>query len=141
MSARTVIHRVSVNASMFAAAPPKRAPVPDAATPPNGHVGLVVDGLVVDVDDAGRDAPGQVESAHHVAGEDAERQAVFAVGGELRGLVDAESNRTTGATGPNTSFAYAGIVGGDVGQHRRPVEQPLVRAAGGEPRTGRRHST
>ena len=54
MSGRTVSHWVSVNASMFAVAPPRREPVPDAPTPPNGAYGLVGDGLLVDVDDARR---------------------------------------------------------------------------------------
>ncbi len=33
---RTVTHCVSVNASIFHSAPPKREPVPEEATPPNG---------------------------------------------------------------------------------------------------------
>src|SRR5699024_314983 len=33
---RTVSHCVSVNASILAAAPPKRDPVPESPTPPNG---------------------------------------------------------------------------------------------------------
>ena len=44
------------NPSMFAE-PPSRAPAPESFTPPNGLFGLVVDGLVVDVHDAGRDPP------------------------------------------------------------------------------------
>src|ERR1017187_7988016 len=48
-----------------------------------GSVGLVVDRLVVNVHDAGRDLPGQVEAAHDIAREDPEREAVVAVGGEL----------------------------------------------------------
>ena len=35
-SARTVTHCISVNASMFATGPPKRDPVPEEPTPPNG---------------------------------------------------------------------------------------------------------
>jgi hypothetical protein len=34
------------------------------------------------VHDAGRDLPRQVEAAHHVPGEDAERQPLFGLGGE-----------------------------------------------------------
>ncbi len=64
---RAVIQRVSVKASMLAAPPPKREPVPEAPDAAEGGVGLVVHGLVVDVHDAGGDPVGELEAAHHVA--------------------------------------------------------------------------
>jgi len=65
MSPRMVTQRVSVKASRLAV-PPKRAPVPGVHDAAERYVGLVVDGLLVHVDDPGRDAPGQVKASHHV---------------------------------------------------------------------------
>src|SRR6202000_2946169 len=88
-------------------------------------VGLVVDGLVVDVHDPGGDLAGQLQAAHDVAGQDAEREAVLAVGGELGGVLGGgerhhRSHRAEDLAG------VGGHLRRDVGQHCGPVEQPVV---------------
>ena len=79
--------RVSVNASRLAAAPPNRAPVPTRRRRRTGMLAssFTVWSLMCTM--PGRDPLGDLQAAHHVRGEDAERQAVLGVRGELDGLV------------------------------------------------------
>src|SRR6201999_806816 len=98
-------------------------------------VRLVVDGLVVDVHDPGGDPAGQLQAAHHVAGQDAQGQAVLAVGGELGRVLGGGERHHRGHRAEH--LVGVGRHGrGHVGQHGRPVEQPLVGAARGQPATG-----
>jgi hypothetical protein len=110
-----VIQRVSVNASMFAAPaePCAGAGGRDAA---ERHEGLVVDRLVVDVHQAGRDALGELQPLQYVPGEDAQRQPVLAVAGERDGLVERAGAvsvpsrpRRRPRTGPRTTVWWSPV--------------------------------
>src|ERR1700722_10093762 len=95
-------------------------------------VRLVVDGLLVDMHDTGRYLPGQLEAAHDVPGQNAEGQAVLALGRQLgrvfrRGEPQHRGHRAEYLVGVRRR------VRGDLGQHGRRVEQALVAAARGEP--------
>ena len=103
--------------------------------PAEGCVRLVVDGLVVDVHQAGRDPCRDVEAARHIRGEDAQRQPV---GGVVR-----EPDRVLDGVEPDdwrhrTEDLFGVCRAGHrhVGQHRRAVEQLVVRPAGGETGAG-----
>src|SRR5258708_19559256 len=97
------------------------------------RVRRVVDRLVVDVHDAGRDLPGELEAPHDVPGKDAEREPVLGISRELRRFV-----RGGEADNGGDRAEYLAGVGrhgrGYVSQHRRGVEQSLVGAARREPR-------
>ena len=88
---------------------------------------VVAQRLVVDVRGAGGNALGQGQSGSDIGGEDAQRETVFGVGGQLHGLVERRKARDA-----SDRAEYLLIVGGNagsgVGQHRGPIEQPLVGA-------------
>ena len=96
-------HWVSVNASRLAAAPPSRRAGAGVLDPAERDGRLVVDGLVVDVHQAARDPLGDLQAAHHVAGEDAQGQPVRRVARRAATASSTVSKRTTGATGPKIS--------------------------------------
>ncbi len=85
--------------------------------------------------DAGGDAAGQVQALHDVAGEDAEGKTVFAVGGELGRLVRGGERHDRGHRAEDLT-SVSRHLRRDVGQHGRPVEQPLEGTAGGQPGPG-----
>ena len=88
---------------------------------------VVAQRLVVDVRGAGGNALGQGQSGSDIGGEDAQRETVFGVGGQLHGLVERRKARDA-----SDRAEYLLIVGGNagsgVGQHRGPIGQPLVGA-------------
>ena len=83
----------------------RRAGRPDAAERVHD---LVAHGLVVDVDDAARDAVGDLEAAHDVVRQDARATARSRCPLASFTASSSESNATTGATGPKISSWYAG---------------------------------
>src|SRR6266566_201701 len=92
---------------------------------------LVVDGLVVDVDDAAGDALGQFHALHHVPCEDSKRQSVLRVACKAGSLVERREPYHRG-------YRAEDLV--DIGWHARcnigedggPVEQSFVAATGRE---------
>ena len=82
--------------------------------------------------DPRRDPLGERQPAHRVAGEHAQGQPVGGVGGERDGLVlGAEPHDRRHR--PEDLLPVGGRVDADPVQDRRPVEQPVEGAAGGEP--------
>ena len=98
-----VTQRVSVNASRLAV-PPKRAPVPEAKTPPNGVFGAssTVWSLMCTMPVGIRRARSRprITSAVRMP-----RDRPCSVSPASLAASSAVANRTTGATGPNTAFA------------------------------------
>ena len=91
-----VTHWTSVNASRLActaAVPGPGARLADAA---EGNQRLVVDRLVVDVHQPGRNPLGQRQALHHIAGQNAEGQAVFGAAGQPDRLVEAGERHDRG---------------------------------------------
>src|SRR5690606_27480925 len=82
-----------------------------------------------------RDLVGQLQAAHRVPGEDAQRQAVVGVGGQPYRLLgggepDDRRDRT------EHLLRVRGHVATYLVEHGRPVEQPVVPATGGQPGAG-----
>ena len=122
---------------MLACGPPCREPVPEAPDAAERRDRLVVDRLVVDVHQPGRDPLGQLQPGVDVAGQDAQRQPVVGAGGQLRDLVERGERRHRGDRAEDL-LLVRGRVDRDVAEHRRPVEQPLVGATGAHRRARRR---
>jgi hypothetical protein len=98
-----VTQRVSVNASRLAL-PPKRAPVPEARTPPNGVFGAssMVWSLMWTIPVGIRRARSRPRITSRVR---MPRDSPYSVSPASLAASSAVENRITGATGPNTSFA------------------------------------
>src|SRR5262245_7190744 len=94
--------------------------------------GVVVDGLVVDMDDPGRDLLSDLPAAHDIPRDDAQTQPVRRGPRHLDGVVD-RAVRPYRCDRAEDLLGVRRTVLVDVGQHRGPVVQPVIRAAGGEP--------
>jgi len=94
-----------------------------------GSPGFVSHRLIVDVDDAGAEAAGELDGALQGLGDHADRQAVLA------GVVDGDGllvgvERDHRQDRAEDLLVVHPHAGGGAGDHRGLVEQPLVRAAG-----------
>jgi hypothetical protein len=103
MSPRTVTQRVSVNASRLAA-PPNLAPVPEAPIPPNGMFGSssTVCSLMCTIPVSIRLARSRPRITSLVK---MPRDRPYSLSAASSAASSAVLNRSTGATGPNTSLA------------------------------------